>query len=98
MDAPPAKSVIKFIDIIGSRFGFTTKSEHHPAELSHLRRGSLSIKDHRHLEVRRLVNKAFPGEWLTSTKIYARDAFLSARNDPELMTVPTPETLTAAFV
>jgi len=31
------------------------------------RRSSLSIKD-LYLEVRRLVNKAFPGEWSTSTE------------------------------
>ena len=101
MDAPPATSVNTFIDILRSRFGFATNAEHYRAELSHLRRGSLSIKE-LHLEVRRLVNKAFPGEWSTSTEIYARDAFLSALNDPELrrrvlLTVPPPETLTSAF-
>jgi len=100
MDAPPAKSVHKFIDILGSRFGFATNAEHR-GELGHLCRGSLQIKD-LYLEVRHLVNKAFPGEWSTSTEIYARDAFLSALNNPELrkrvlMTVPPPETLTAAF-
>jgi hypothetical protein len=83
MDAPPATSVNEFIDILRSRFGFATNAEHYRAELSHLRRGSLSFKE-LHLEVRRLVNKAFPGVWSTSTEIYARDAFLSALNDSEL--------------
>jgi len=100
-DAPPATSVNKFIDILRSRFRFATNAEHYRAELSYLRRGSLSIKD-LHLEVCCLVKKAFPGEWSTSTEIYARDAFLSALNNLELrrrvlMTVPPPETLTAAF-
>jgi len=60
-----------------------TNAEHFRPELSHLRRGSLSIKD-LHLEVRRLFNIAFPDKWSTSTEIYARDAFLSAPNDAEL--------------
>jgi len=83
MDAPPATSVHKSIDILRSRFGFATNAEHYRDDLGHLRCGSLSIKD-LHLEVHRLVNKQFPGEWSTSTEIYARDAFLSALNDPEL--------------
>jgi len=68
MDAPPATSVKKFIDIRRLWFGFATNAKHYQTELSHLRRGSWSITD-LHLEVRRLVNKAFPGEWSTSTEI-----------------------------
>lgn len=95
MDAPTATSVEKFIENLQSRFGFATNAEHYRAELSRLRRGALSIQE-LHLEVRRLVNKAFPGKWSTSTDIYARDAFLSALKNPELrrrilLTVPPPE-------
>ena len=101
MGAPTATSVDEFEGILQSRFGFASNAEHYRAELSRLRRGTMSIQD-LHLEVHRLVNKAFPGKWSTSTEIYARDAFLSALNDPELrrrvlMTVPPPETLASAF-
>ena len=54
------------------------------------------------LEVRRLVNKAFPGSWSQSTEVYARDAFLRALDDAELrkrilMAMLPPETLSAAY-
>jgi len=97
MDAYRATSVNSLSSLTG-RFGFATNTEHYRAELSHLRHGSLSIKD-QHLEVRRLVNKVFPGEWSTSAEAYARDAFLSALNDPELRSrvLKPPETVTVAF-
>jgi hypothetical protein len=49
-----------------------------------------------------LVNKAFPGQWSTSTEIYARDALLNALDDRELrarilMTVQPPETVSAVY-
>ena len=101
MDAPTATSVDEFVENLQSRFGSATNAEQYRSELSRLRRGTMSIQD-LHLEVRRLVNKAFPGKWSTSTESYARDAFLLALNDTELrrrvlMTVPPPETLAIAF-
>jgi predicted aspartyl protease len=101
MDAPPASSVDEFVGILRSRFGFVANAEQYRAELSRLRRGTLSMHD-LYLAVRRLVNKAFPGQWSTSTEIYARDAFLNALDDRELrgrilMTVPPPETLSAVY-
>ena len=101
MDAPTAANVNEFVAILRSRFGIVANAEHCRAELSHLRRGTLTMKE-LYLEVRRLVNKAFPGQWSSSTEIYARDAFLYALDDHELrrrvsMTVPPPETLASAF-
>ena len=101
LDAPPAKTVNEFISTLRSRFGFVANAEQYRAELSHLRRGTMSIHA-LNLEVRRLVNKAFPGSWSRSTEVYARDAFLRALDNMELrnrilMTMPPPETLAGAY-
>ena len=101
MDAPTARTVEEFIQTLRSRFGFVANAEQYRAELSHLRRGSMSVHA-LNLEVRRLVNKAFPGSWSTSTEVYARDAFLRALDNDELrtrilMSMPPPETLSAAY-
>ena len=85
MDAPTARTVEEFIGTLRSRFGFVANAEQYRAELSHLRRGSMSVHA-LNLEVRRLVNKAFPGSWSTSTEVYARDAFLRALDNDELRT------------
>jgi hypothetical protein len=101
MDALTATSVNEFLAILRSRFGFVTNAEHYRAQLSRLRCGTMSMRE-LYLEARRLVSKAFLGQWSTSTEIYARDTFLSALDDHELrrrilMTVPPPETLASAF-
>ena len=101
LDAPPARTVAEFITMLRSRFGFVANAEQYRAELSHLRRGTMTIHA-LNIEVRRLVNKAFPGSWSRSTEVYARDAFLRALDDAELrnrilMTMPPPETLSAAY-
>jgi transposase InsO family protein/predicted aspartyl protease len=101
MDAPTTNNIEEFVRILRSRFGLVTNAEQHRSELSRLRRGSKTIQE-LYLVVRRLVNKAFPGEWTTLTEIYARDAFLNALDDSDLrrriiMTVPPPETLAEAY-
>lgn len=101
MDTPPARTVAEYMATLRSRFGFVANAEQYRAELSHLRRGTMTIHA-LNLEVRRLVNKAFPGSWSRSTEVYARDAFLRALDNPELrtrilMSMPPPETLSAAY-
>jgi hypothetical protein len=101
MHAPPARTVGEFITKLRSRFEFVANAEQYRAKLSHLRRGTVSIHT-LNLEVRRLVNKAFPGSWSRSTQEYARDAYLRALGNEELrnrilMTMPPPETLSGAY-
>jgi hypothetical protein len=101
VDAPATNNIEEFVQILRSRFGLVTNAEQHRSELSRLRRGSKSIQE-LYLVVRRLVNKAFPGEWTMLTEIYARDAFLNALDDSDLrrriiMSVPPPETLAGAY-
>jgi hypothetical protein len=83
------------------QFGSSAHAEHYRAELSHLRRGSMSLGQ-LHLKVRSLVSKAAPGPWTALTEVYARDAFLTALGDEQLrgrimMSCPPPETLAAVF-
>jgi transposase InsO family protein len=92
---------MEYMATLRSRFGFVANAEQYRAELSRLRRGTKTIHA-LNLEVRRLVNKAFPGSWSRSTEVYARDAFLRALENEELrnrilMTMPPPETLAAAY-
>jgi len=99
-DAQPARTVAEFVATLRLRFGFVANAEQFRAELSHLRRGTITIHA-LNLEVRRLVNKA-SGSWSRSTEVYARDAFLRALDDAELrnrilMAMPPPETLSAAY-
>lgn len=101
MDVPNVASVAEFVEVMRQRFGSVASAEQYRVELGRLRRGSMSLQE-LHLEVRRLVNKAFPGCWSKSTEIYARDAFLTALDDWELrrriiMAIPPPETLAAAY-
>ena len=101
MDVPPANDIDEFIRTLRGRFGAVANAEQHRAELSRLRRGDRSIQE-LYLEVRRLVNKAFPGTWTVLTEVYARDAFLNAIGDPELrrrimLAVPPPETLAMTY-
>jgi hypothetical protein len=74
MDGLPESSVDEFVGILRSRFDFVANAEQYRAELSRLRRGTLSMHD-LYLAVRRLVNKAFPDQWSTSTEIYAEMHF-----------------------
>ena len=101
MDMPVANSVAEFLRTLRSRFNLIANTEQHRAELSRLRKGNRSVQE-LYLEVRRLVNKAFPGAWTVLTEVYARDAFLNALDEPELrkkilLSVPSPETLAAAY-
>jgi hypothetical protein len=101
LDMPSVGSVDEFVTILRSRFGIAASAEQYRVELGRLRRGTMSLQE-LHLEVRRLVNKAFPGQWSKSTEIYARDAFLTALDDSEMrrriiMAIPPPETLSAAY-
>jgi hypothetical protein len=61
MDAPATNDIEEVVQILRSRFGLVTNAEQHRSELSRLRPGSKSIQE-LYLVVRRLVNKAFPGE------------------------------------
>jgi hypothetical protein len=45
MDAPTATKVNEFVAILQSRFGFVTDEEHYRAELSRLRRGTMSMRE-----------------------------------------------------
>ncbi|HSN23670.1 MAG TPA: hypothetical protein VLS45_05815, partial [Methylomicrobium sp.] len=80
LDMPSARTVDQFTEILRSRFGVAASTEQYRAELGRLRRGTMTLQE-LHLEVRRLVNKAFPGQWSMSTEVYARDAFLNALDD-----------------
>jgi hypothetical protein len=44
-DAPPASSVDEFVGILRSRFDFVANAEQYRAELSRLRRGTLSMHE-----------------------------------------------------
>ena len=90
-----------FEERLRSQFGSSAHAEHNRAELSRLRRGTMSLGQ-LHLKVRSLVNKAAPGPWTALTEVYARDAFLSALGDEQLrdrimLSCPPPETLAAVF-
>lgn len=86
LDAPPLRSVCEYIATLRFRFGFVAIAEQYRAELSQLRRGTMIIHA-LNLEVRRLVNKAFPRSWSRSTEVYARNAFLKALDNAELRNV-----------
>jgi hypothetical protein len=101
IDTVGITSVVEFVSIMKERFGVAAHAERYRAELSRLRRGTMSVQQ-LHLKVRSLVSKAAPGPWTPLTEIYARDAFLAALDDNELrrrimLTYPLPETLSAAY-
>jgi hypothetical protein len=83
------------------RFGVAAHAERYCAELSRLRKGTMSVEQ-LHLKVCSLVSKAAPIPWTPLTEIYARDEFLAALDDNELrrrimLTCPPPERLSAAY-
>jgi len=101
MDLTDVHCVADFVTLLKDRFGTAAHAERYRAELSQLRRGSMSLEQ-LHIQVRTLVSKAAPGPWTALTEIYARDAFLQALGDLELrrrimLTCPPPTTLAAAY-
>jgi predicted aspartyl protease len=100
-DAIHIGSVRDFVEMLKTRFGSEAHAERYRAELTRLRRGTLSLEQ-LHLRVHSLVSRAMPGPWSKATEIYARDAFLTALDDDDLrrrimMACPPPETLAAVF-
>jgi hypothetical protein len=94
-------STFEFINMLKEQFGSEAHAERYRAELTRLRRGTLTLEQ-LHLRVRTLVSRAMPRTWNKATEIYARDAFLSALGDEELrrritMACSPPETLSAVF-
>jgi hypothetical protein len=101
VDLVDVDSTEQFFDILKTRFGTAAHAERYRPELVRLRRGSLTLEQ-LHLKVRSLVSKAAPVPWTSLTDVYARDAFLTALDDPDLrrrimLTCPPPETLVAAY-
>ena len=101
MDLTDVHCVKDFVTLLQDRFGTAAHAERYRAELSQLRRGSMSLEQ-LHIQVRTLVSKAAPGPWTGLTEIFARDAFLQALGDLELrrrimLTCPPPTTLATAY-
>jgi hypothetical protein len=100
-DAIHVTSVREFVNLLRIKFGSEAHAERYRAELSRLRRGTMTLEQ-LHLRVHSLVSRAMPGDWSRATEIYARDAFLNALNDDDLrrrimLACPPPDTLAAAF-